>query len=322
MTIRRRDVLTVSSAGLFAAAGGRPGRTAEGTETKPAALRIAHITDVHITPDREAPEGVASMLAHIFGDEGWRPELILNTGDSVMGVDGRTSGAAAEAQIATWKRAFADCPVPIRSCLGNHDVWNGDAPTAAVPATKKGFALMTEALGMPDPYYSFDHGGWHFISLNSVCNWPSYATLSDEHFAWLVADLEATSLPTVVISHVPILSVTSQVYGDDIRKGNDNIVPGTWHHADCWAITEVFRRHPQVKLCLSGHMHTADHCVYREVAYVCGGAASGAWWNGSEYGFPPCYGRLDLFGDGSFRYDLIDYGWKARAWRGKQLDLS
>lgn len=303
-------LLTVSTAGAAEAAGGR----------SPVA-RLAHITDVHIMREREAADGAAAMLAHMFGDEAWRPELILNTGDSVMGVDGGTTGAAAESQIAVWREVFGDCPVAVRSCLGNHDVWNGGGPTESIPISKKGFALMTDVLGMPAPYYSFDHAGWHFISLNSVCNWPSYATLSDEHFAWLMNDLEKTSLPTVVLSHIPILSVTSQVYGDDTRKGNDNIVPGTWHHADCWAITEVFRRFPQVKLCLSGHMHTADHCIYRDVAYICGGAASGAWWNGSQYGFPPCYGRLDLFNDGTFHYDLVDYGWKASDWRGKQLSL-
>ena len=53
--------------------------------------------------------------------------------------------------------------------------------------------------------------------------------------------------------------------------------------------------------------------------YVCGGAASGAWWNGSEYGFPPCYGKLDLFADGTFTYDFVDYGWTARKWQGKEL---
>ena len=320
MNLTRRGLLAAGTASLLTVSSARAGESLP-TQKKPG-VRMAHITDVHIMPDREAPAGAAAMLAHMLGDENWRPELILNTGDSVMGVDGGTTGKSAEAQIGVWRDVFGSCPVPIRSSLGNHDVWNGGGPTDAVPLSKKGFGLMTEVLGMPAPYYSFDHGGWHFISLNSLCNWPSYATLSDEHFTWLVQDLEQTSLPTVVLSHIPILSVTSQVYGDDTRKGNDNVVPGTWHHADCWAITEVFRRHPQVKLCLSGHMHTADHCVYRDVAYICGGAASGAWWNGSQYGFPPCYGRLELFEDGNFSYELVDYGWKASEWRGKQLPIS
>lgn len=316
--LTRRGLLAAGTTGLLTVS---TARAADSPGRRSPVARLAHITDVHIMREREAGDGAAAMLAHMFAETDWQPELILNTGDSVMGVDGGTTGASAESQIAVWREVFGDCPVPVRSCLGNHDVWNGGGPTDAIPLSMKGFALMTDVLGMPAPYYSFDHAGWHFISLNSVCNWPNYASLSDEHLAWLIADLEKTSLPTVVLSHIPILSVTSQVYGDDTRKGNDNIVPGTWHHADCWAITEVFRRFPQVKLCLSGHMHTADHCVYRDVAYVCGGAASGAWWNGSQYGFPPCYGRLDLFGDGTFHYDLVDYGWKASDWRGKQLSL-
>lgn len=308
---------------LFAATAGAaalPGflSTARGADRKPA-VRAAHITDVHITKDRDAPRGVAAMFAHMFGQKDWKPDVVLSTGDQVMAVDGKVSGAKAAEQIALWKAAVKDCPVPVRACLGNHDVWDGHEPTDDVPAEKKGFALMTGALGMPAPYYSFDQGGWHVVALNSVCNWPKYASLSDEHFKWLKDDLAGTKLPTVVLSHVPILSVTSQVYGDSCRKNNDNVVPGIWHHADCWAISEVFRKNPQVKLCLSGHMHTCDRVEYRGVWYVCGGAASGAWWNGSEYGFPPCYGRLDLFADGTFSYDFVDYGWTARKWQGKEL---
>lgn len=314
-TSTRRDLL----AGV-AGAVALPGliSTARAADRKPV-LRAAHITDVHITKDREAPKGVAAMFEHMFGQKDWKPDVVLNTGDTVMALDGKVSGAKAAEQIALWKDAAKACPVPIRACLGNHDVWDGHEPTDAVPETKKRFALMTEVLGMPSDYYSFDLNGWHVVSLNSLNDWPKYAYLTPAQFDWLKADLAKTKLPTVVLSHVPILSVTSQVYGDSCRKEKANEVPAVWHHLDCWAITEVFRKNPHVKLCLSGHMHTCDRCEYRGVWYVCGGAASGAWWNGSEYGFPPCYGKLDLFADGTFTYDFVDYGWKARKWQGKEL---
>jgi hypothetical protein len=67
-------------------------------------------------------------------------------------------------------------------------------------------------------------------------------------------------------------------------------------------------------------MHTQDRCEYRGVTYVCGGAASGAWWRGAEYGFPPSYGSLDLHPDGGFDYRFVDYGWPAREYKGKRLD--
>src|SRR5262245_28879258 len=159
-------------------------------------LRAAHITDLHITAGLDAPKGAAGLFAHLLGQKDWRPDLILNSGDAVMAIDGKVSGAKAAEQIALWKAAVKGVPVPSRSCLGNHDVWNGHEPTDAVPASKKGFALMTEVLGMPGPYYSFDQGGWHFIALNSVCNWPNYGELSDEHFGWLKDDLKKTPRET------------------------------------------------------------------------------------------------------------------------------
>lgn len=301
--------------------------TIRGADRQPA-LRAAHITDVHIFKNLEAPDGVAAMFGHMFdrkdrkGGQDRKPELVLNTGDSVMNIDhARASAASAQEQIDVWKAAVKTVNVPIRACLGNHDVWSGHEPSEAIPESKKGFALMTEVLGMPAPYYSFDQGGWHFIALNSVCNWPKYGVLTDEHFQWLRDDLRKTprETPVCVLSHLPIVSVTSSLYGDDYRKEDGLLVPKIWQHVDCWKISEVFRQHPNVRLCLSGHMHTQDRCEYRGVWYICGGAASGAWWRGSEYGFPPCYGLIDFYADGTFTYDFVDYGWKARQWSGKKL---
>lgn len=293
-----------------------------GVNAREPVLRAAHVTDIHLTDTSQAPRGVSEMFRHMFSQD-WRPDVVLNTGDSVMAVDGNTTGARAKQQIDLWRKAVADCPVPIRSCLGNHDVWNGAAPDADVPLEKAGFALMTEVLEMPAPYYSFDQAGWHFVVLNSVCEWPKYGRLTDEHLAWLVEDLKATSpqTPICVLSHLPILSVTSSVYGDACRKERDVVVPGTWQHFDCWTITEVFRHHPNVKLCLSGHMHTCDRCEYRGVWYICGGAVSGSWWGGAEYGFPPCYGQIDFYADGAFTYRFTDYGWQKNEWKGKALSF-
>lgn len=284
------------------------------------AARLAHFTDLHIQTQRNAPAGAAAMFDHM-AKRAHKPELILNTGDTVMAIDGKVGGAAAAEQIKLWKEAIQASPAPIQSCLGNHDIWNGHAPTEEIPAAMAGTRLMEKTLGLTGPWHSFSHGGWHFIALNSCCDWPNYGYLTPEHFDWLKADLKAVpaETPVCVLSHLPILSVTSLVYGDSCRKGNDNLVPGIWQHADCWAITELFRRHPNVRLCLSGHMHTQDRCEYRGVWYICGGAASGAWWQGSEYGFPPCYGALTLYADGKFDYEFVDYGWPAREWRGKQL---
>lgn len=310
--LSRREAFA-AGAGLLAVGSAR-------AEGKKPALRVAHITDCHVQAGRECPEGMAAMFKHMHGD--WSPDLILNTGDAVMSIDAdKCTADEAAKQIGVWQAAVKGLKAPVKSCLGNHDYWSGTGPSAAIPVEMKHAALMVKTLGMPGRHYSFDQGGWHFIALDSMGDWPKYGYLPKDQFDWLKADLARTpkETPVCVMSHLPILSVTGMAYGGDTRKGNDNVVPGVWMHADCWAITEVFRKHPNVKLCLSGHMHTCDRCEYRGVWYVCGGAASGAWWQGSEYGFPPMYGRLNLNGDGSFDYDFVDYGWKARGWKGKEL---
>lgn len=285
------------------------------THAQELSLRAIHITDVHITHEHDAVSGVVAMFDHASKR---KPDLILNTGDSVMAVNGKITGVEAARQIDLWKKATVRSPAPILSCLGNHDVWDGNQPTDRIPIGKKGFSLMTEVLQMPSPYFAVEKKGWRFISLNSVSNWPSYGTLSKEQFDWLALELPKSSLPTCVLSHLPIVSVTSTLYGNDTLKGKDLVVPSAWQHADCWAISELFRKNPCVKLCLSGHMHTCDRCEYRGVWYICGGAISGAWWEGSQYGFPPCYGAIDFYPNGSFTYEFVDYEWKAREWKGKE----
>jgi predicted MPP superfamily phosphohydrolase len=317
-TIDRRRAM-VLSAGSALGIGFLSTRSAA-SSGKSLAARVAHITDVHIDTAKDAPKGVAAMFAHMFARKD-KPEIVLNTGDTVMNLAGNVSGTKASEQIALWKDAAKGSPAPIYSCLGNHDIWDGKQPTDEAPATMTGSALMVKALGMSAPWHSFDHGGWHFIALNSVCEWPNYGSLTKEHFTWLREDLKVTKAetPVCVMSHLPILSVTSSVYGDSCKRSNGNLIPAVWQHLDCWAISELFRKHPNVKLCLSGHMHTCDRCEYRGVWYICGGAVSGSWWNGAEYGFPPCYGMISLYSDGEFDYEFVDYGWAAQTWRGKQL---
>ncbi len=68
-------------------------------------------------------------------------------------------------------------------------------------------------------------------------------------------------------------------------------------------------------------MHASDRCEYRGVWYISGVAASGAWRNGSQYGFPPCYEQLDQYDDGTFSYQFVDYGWTKRDWQGEEYAI-
>ncbi len=85
-------------------------------------LRMAHLTDTHIQPERGAAAGVALALKHLRKLD-HPPALILIGGDSIMDSFG-TDRVRADVQWELWKQVFLDeCTLPVRSCLGSHDIW-------------------------------------------------------------------------------------------------------------------------------------------------------------------------------------------------------
>jgi len=86
-------------------------------------------------------------------------------------------------------------------------------------------------------------------------------------------------------------------------------VPGAWMHIDARRIKDLFRKHRNVQLCISGHIHLHDRVDYLGVSYFCNGAVCGGWWNGGFQEFLPSYAIVDLYDDGSFENRLVPYGW-------------
>lgn len=276
-------------------------------------LRVAHLTDVHVGPANDAPGGMATALRHAQAQED-RPELFLFGGDCIGDALGTPKGHVLE-QWDIWNRVLADeLKTPARMCLGNHDIlgWNrrDDAELRADPHYGKALAL--ERLGMPSRYYSFDQAGWHFVVLDSMEFWHGnnqgyLARLDDEQFAWLDADLAgAAGRPVCVLSHIPILSVAAFLDGDLAGTGTW-VVPGAWMHIDARRIKDLFAKHGNVKVCLSGHLHMVDDVTYLGVRYLCNGAVCGGWWKGKWQDFGPAYALLDFYADGTVGRTMVDY---------------
>ena len=74
-------------------------------------------------------------------------------------------------------------------------------------------------------------------------------------------------------------------------------------------IKDLFHTHPNVRICVSGHIHLADSVEYLGVTYACNHAVCGSWWDGDRAEFPPAYAIIDLFDDGSATNTLVEYGW-------------
>lgn len=279
-------------------------------------LRIAHLTDTHVQPEKRAGEGLAACLRHVQSDQ-IKADLILQGGDAVMDV-WAADLARAKVQAAVWQKVLKDeCSLPIEHCLGNHDIWGFDKLKSGASGLEANWGKQwgLDLFGLSERYRTFDRAGWRFIVLDSVylTDRTYIGKLDDEQFAWLKKTLEATdkSMPVLVLSHIPILTVTAYLDGENEKSGNW-VVPGAWMHIDARKIKDLFAKHPNVKLCLSGHMHMADRVDYLGVGYICSGAVCAGWWNGPNQGCPEGYGVVDLYNDGTFDSRYVDYGWKAR----------
>ncbi|MBL8047162.1 MAG: metallophosphoesterase [Chthonomonas sp.] len=281
------------------------------------ALRIAHLTDIHVQPERKAQQGLEACLAHAQSLKD-KPNLVMTGGDLVMDSLG-ADPARLKQQWDIFTSVFRqNCSLPVEHCLGNHDVWGWNDIGKYGNEPKFGKAYAQDRLELAQPYRSFDRAGWHFVVLDSThrkTEGNGYtARLDDEQFAWLADDLAKTpkTTPIFVLSHIPILAVCSMFDGENEKTGNW-VIPGAWMHIDARRIKDLFAKHPNVKLCVSGHEHLHDQILYNGVTYVCAGAVCGGWWGGDYYECTYGYSVIDLFRDGTFRHEYMKYGWKTQA---------
>ncbi len=276
------------------------------TAGKQPALRIAHLTDIHLKNELGAPAKFVKCLHHVQ-QQTPKVDMIMNGGDVVFDMNKENLSTINGLWALTKGTIKSECSLPMHFCLGNHDIWwNEDDKGQALYG--KQYAM--QQLHLQRPYYSFMQGGWKFIVLDSVHldidNTWYIGKLGDEQMAWLAAELQATdaATPVLVMSHIPILTATLMIEDNIVNKWQ---MLGGDMHTDTAKIISLFYQHPNVKLCLSGHIHLRDKVVYNNVTYLCNGAVSGAWWNGNRRETAPGYGLIDLFADGSFNERYVNY---------------
>jgi 3',5'-cyclic-AMP phosphodiesterase len=255
-------------------------------------LTFGHITDVHLRPEFDAPARFRTALRHMRAHY---PDvaLVLDTGDTV---DGVKSHDDAVAKWGFWKAGVeAELKgLPVYGVIGNHDA---EGP-AGDPLCGKESVCRT--LGMPARYYSFDRAGWRFIVLDG-----NGIAKDAEQAAWLEKQLASApgTNPVLIASHQPIFSAGALVHSPGDIMGN-------WKN-----MVALFVKYPNVKLCLSGHVHLYDKVWYNGVSYVCGGAMSGYWWEREKstdgrsayHETRPGYGIVRLYADGSSDYEYVKF---------------
>ncbi|MGC4005244.1 MAG: metallophosphoesterase [Pirellulales bacterium] len=99
------------------------------------------------------------------------------------------------------------------------------------------------------------------------------------------------------------------------RRGLPEGMKGTYispnnAHLDAAKFKDLFVKHPNVKLCLSGHLHVRERLEYNGVTYISNGAVCASNWRGDRDQTKPGYGIVDLYDDGTFDERYINFGWK------------
>jgi len=122
-------------------------------------LTVAHITDIHIRPEHDAPNRFKKCLKEI---KKHKVDFFLNGGDTIYAADyGHIKRERVSEQWKIWKELRSEfSEYEVHSCLGNHDMWWA-APNKQDQMYGKEFVV--KQLETPGRYYSFDKSNWHLL---------------------------------------------------------------------------------------------------------------------------------------------------------------
>ena len=303
---RRKFIQDIS---ILSAAATLPIPSQAHDDNRKRSFTAAFITDIHIKPLTVAETGMQKVLQHINRLEN-SPDFIINGGDSIMDA----LAANKEKTQAQWdlfeKIMQAENKLPVKYCIGNHDIWGWQLKEDVKNEPRYGKGWWLQQTGYTNTYYSYTHHNWHFIVLDSIQeNKGGYIALLDEQqFSWLEKELEANKEKFIcIISHIPIMSFCSAMFFKDMLPNGDWKLSRALLHTDARRIKDLFKKYPNIKTCLSGHIHLQDEVNYLGITYYCNGAVSGNWWNGSFQDFAPAYALFDFYKDGTVSRKMIEY---------------
>ena len=324
MQSTRRDLLRaatfIASTAVVPTVTARPAKPADSPRRS---LRIAHLTDAHVQPEHGADEGLRTCIRHAVANHS--PDLFIAGGDQIMDALAKPRDRV-KTQFDLWNAIVKqECSKEILHVIGNHYIWGWadkekSQTTGDEPEYGKSWAL--DAFKLDKRYYSVDRNGWHIVVLDSTqFDGGAYvAQIDDEQFEWLENDLKKTptTMPIMVVSHIPIISFCPLMFSEAGPTTSPSNAKPRWSisrallHIDARKLKDLFAKHANIKLCLSGHIHLTDRVDYMGITYLCNPAVSGGWWRGPFQEVGNGYTVIDLFADGTFAHQWVHFEWAAR----------
>ena len=234
---------------------------------------FAIFTDTHIKPPSWNTMHTGLLLQAIGSvlTTTPRPDFLIVTGDLDGGTgDARYGGQYVHAgSFQNWLEHVSLAQVPVYPTLGNHD-----------PRYAFRYLVLGQDEASTEPVnYAFNAGRWRMIVLDH----QHLDVDTDEHpphfqktANWLQEQLDQYSdHPVMIFAHAPLVRITcGDYYSPEIA---DRFLRSP---ADRNIILDILAAHANVKCVFNGHIHCADHAVYRGIHFVSGAATMGNNYNG------------------------------------------
>ncbi len=226
----------------------------------PAQWRFAHLSDTHVD------EGNVDRLRDAFS-RARRGAVAFATVNGDLVRDAlRVGEAAARGEYALYVAAVGQAGVPVRSVIGNHDVFAIEQHASLVPTTHPAYGkgMYEETLG--PRYYAFDRGRVHFLVLDTVGidDLRYYGFLDATQLDWIRRDLAQVPAGTTVVTvgHIPLrtgaLSLQYDTEGPARTLLTVNGVTSYRHVVrNAGALEELLKPH-RWTLALQGHTHLGE----------------------------------------------------------------
>ncbi|HEY4197632.1 MAG TPA: metallophosphoesterase [Mucilaginibacter sp.] len=277
-------------------------------------IRFAFISDIHVKPGAIPEAGMAKAIGHV---QNLKPKVdfIINGGDYIMDALAATKESVQKQWDVYHSIMKATNKLTVYPCIGNHDIygWFHKTPDTTDPLYGKNWVM--KELEMPERYYHFKKENWNFIVLDSTQNNPAggYIGKIDElQLTWFSNKLAEipSSEHICLVSHIPILSICAGLFFNKTEANGDLMIKRNLMHSDFLSLKTLFNKYPNIKTCLSGHVHMQDEVHYRGINYYCNGAICGDWWYGPYLEFDPAYAIFDFYEDGSCKREIVNYGFE------------
>ena len=264
------------------------------------------MTDIHLQPERRAAEGFQAAIDNV---NALNPDFVITGGDLIMDALG-VSFERADSLYDMYFNLAQNFKMPVYNTIGNHEVFGLYTDSGISPQhVEYGKTMYLNRLKVEQPYYSFDHKGWHFIVLDGIGFTPErryYGYVDSAQVEWLKTDLEAveSSTPIVISTHIPLVTV----YGQMVKGATYGLSQGEVI-VNAKEVLDLFENH-NLKLVLQGHLHEVEEIIFKGTHFITAGAVSGEWWKGPRDGFPEGFALISVKG-GEFTWSYQTYGWQA-----------